>query len=289
MISRERIIPILATFFIINASSAFFIGSGFGFTAQAKNIFHKDQASYAEVSTTSEQTLSNIASSTEKIDLPILVYHIVRPSYPDDSEAVRTLALTPEIFDAEMMYLDKTGHHIVSFSDLENYFRSGTLLPDKPVIISFDDGWSDQFKYSFPTLKKYNFKATFFVFTNSIGRHDFLTWEELQEMLDAGMTIGSHSRSHPYLANITDPDTLWDEIYGSKVLLEKHLGIHVNEFAYPFGQYNADTVAMVVKAGYRSGRGDFYSGKQTADRLYELSAMNAPTTMEFFVMRFPSR
>ena len=212
------------------------------------------------------------------------------PRYPSDSKAVRALAHTPEVFDAEMKYLDDVGYHVISFHELENYFKNGTALPARPIIISFDDGWGDQFMYAFPILEKYHYPATFFVFTNPIGTKGFMTWDQLRTMQKAGMTIGSHSRSHPYLTRIADPKKLWNEINGSKQALERQLGVTVNEFAYPFGQYNADIVAATVQAGYLSARGDrYYRGEQTADRLYELDALNAPTTLALFARMFPAR
>ena len=153
---------------------ALYVATNWSHAAQGGETLLKDQASYAEVSTTSTQDMMIIASSSRKINLPILVYHIVRPSYPSDSAAVRALALTPEVFDAEMDYLETAGYHIVQFSDLEHYFDDGKPLPANPIILSFDDGWGDQFTYAFPILQKYHYTATFFVFTNSIGRPGFL-------------------------------------------------------------------------------------------------------------------
>ncbi len=251
-------------------------------------VFLNDEPSYAEISTTSPLFATVSTSTLGAIDLPILVYHIVRPSYPTDSAAVRALGHTPETFDAEMKYLQDAHYHVVKFSDLENYFKNGKLLPPNPIIISFDDGWSDQFTYAFPILEKYHYTATFFVFTNPIGRRGFLSWSDLKALLAAGMTIGSHSRSHPYLTRDTDPAVLWNEIAGSKEALEKHLGITVGEFAYPFGAYNANIVAMVQKAGYLSARGDRMSGEQAASHPYELGALNAPTTLALFKQRFPA-
>ncbi len=256
---------------------------------QPAGSFLDDETSYAELSTTSLQGLPASAPSEKKLNLPILVYHIVRPSYPSDDAAVRALALTPQTFDAEMSYLQTAGYHVVRFSDLENYFENGAPLPSNPVIISFDDGWGDQFAYAFPLLKKHHYPATFFVFTNAVGRRGFLSWNELRALVAAGMTIGSHSESHPFLTRISDPAALWNEIDGSKQILEQRLGISINEFAYPFGAYDPAVVAMIRKAGYRSARGDFFSGEQTADRLYELSALNAPTTTPLFEKQLPLR
>ncbi len=284
MSRRARIATVV--FCVALTGSAFLVTKDFpkinGLTNEAAA---GNQAFYAELSTTSTQSLPSIAGS--KLNVPILVYHIVRPKYPSDDRAVRAIALTPHTFNAEMKYLGTAGYHIVRFSDLENYFRNGTTLPPNPIILSFDDGWSDQFVYAFPILKKYHYPATFFVFTNAIGHKGFLTWNELHQLLAAGMTIGDHTRSHPYLTDITNPAVLWNEINGSKQVLQKNLGVTINEFAYPFGAYNPTIRAMVKKAGYRSARGDYFSGEQSASRLYELSAINAPTTTALFMRRFP--
>lgn len=228
------------------------------------------------------------ASSTASVAVPILVYHIIRPSYASDDAAVRAIALTPEVFDAELTHLHDAGYHVVSFHDLEAYFANGTPLPSKPIILSFDDAWRNQFVYAFPLLKQHGDTATFFVFTNAIGNKGFLTWDDLHALIAAGMTIGDHSRSHPFLTRIKDTEKLKDEISGSKQVLEKGLGSSVTEFAYPFGQYNSAIIALVKQAGFESARGDYWSGsRQTAAREYTLSALNAPTTTAEFDRMFP--
>ena len=249
------------------------------------------QTLYAEVPPAVPTPADAAATSTANMPVPILVYHIVRPAYPTDSRAVTGLAHTPQVFDAEMKYLGEAGYRLTTFAALESHLTEGTPLPANPVIISFDDGWSDQFTYAFPILKKYHYAAEFFIFTNAIGRRGFLTWNDLRVMRDAGMIIGSHSRSHPFLTKIIDPARLWDEIDGSKLLIEKMLGITVNEFAYPFGQYGATTTALVAKAGYKAARGDYLKKGGTASlaTLYALGALNAPTTTAAFMLRFPKR
>jgi len=245
--------------------------------------FRNGEAFFAET----PQTPPAASSTAERIRVPILVYHIIRPSYPSDSPAVKSLAQTPEVFDAQMQYLADAGYRVIPFSALENNLKDGAPLPPHPIVISLDDGWSDQFTYAFPLLKKYQYPATFFVFTNPIGSRGFLTWEELRTLRDAGMTIGAHTRSHPFLTKITDPAILWREIAGSKQTLEKNLGITVNEFAYPFGRYDAAIVAMVEKAGYTAARGDYLTKKELPNPLYELGALNAPTTVDLFARKFP--
>jgi len=286
---HARILMISISCIAVAGGTFFFAESHARSPGSKGAISPNDEALYAEVSVPAAPSQQRTASSTETLRLPILVYHIVRPSYPSDSPAVQAIAHTPEVFDAEMKYLGDAGYHIVSFGDLEDYFRSSAAMPEKPIIISFDDGWSDQFQYAFPILEKYHYTATFFVFTNPIGTKGFITWDELRTMLNAGMHIGSHSRSHPYLTHIDSPAVLWNEIDGSKRVLEKQLGVTINEFAYPFGMYDDDIRATVVEAGYLSARGDrYYKGDQSAGRLYELDALNAPTTMALFAQKFPS-
>ncbi len=257
--------------------------------AGAKIRFLNNQVLYAETASTATSEATTTSSTAESVAVPILVYHIVRPAYSSDSAAVRALAQTPEIFDAQMQYLADAGYHITTFNALEAYFRNDTPLPTNPVIISFDDGWSDQFTYAFPILQKYHYPATFFVFTNPIGHRGFLSWNNLRIMHDAGMTIGSHTRSHPFLTKISSPAILWNEIDGSKKIIEQNLGITVHEFAYPFGQYDPSVIGLVQKAGYALARGDYprKGGWVTSEQLYTLGALNAPTTTATFMLDFP--
>jgi peptidoglycan/xylan/chitin deacetylase (PgdA/CDA1 family) len=223
-------------------------------------------------------------SSTE---VTILVYHIVRPSYPTDPETIKKFAVTPEVFDQEMAYLQANGYHVIPFSALEDYLYRGMLLPPRAVVLNLDDAWEDQYVYAFPILKKYYYTATFFVPSNFPSHSNFLTWGQLREMVAAGMTVGSHSRSHPYLTSITSTSTLWDEIYGSKQELEQKLGVKITEFNYPFGMFNTAIVEMVKKAGYRAARADYYVPIDSSSDPYTLGALNAPTDLATFEKYFP--
>lgn len=245
-------------------------------------------SSLPSVAATTIESRVSPPAATSTILLPIIVYHVVRPSYPDDSEAIKEEAVTPEIFDEEMNWLKTAGYTVVGFKDLEAYFASSTPLPPHPIILSFDDGWSDQYEYAFPILQKYGYRAEFFVFTNAVNTKGFLTWDELKEMQAAGMTIGSHTESHPYLTRITDPKKLWAEVDGSKEILEQRLGAPVREFAYPFGLHNASTTADIEKAGYAVARSDSYGLMQSPDKRYVLPVVNAPITLASFEQHFPN-
>jgi peptidoglycan/xylan/chitin deacetylase (PgdA/CDA1 family) len=124
-------------------------------------------------------------------------------------------------------------------------------LPAKPIIISFDDGYRDNYENAFPLLRKYGQTATFFIFTQPIqtANVDYLTWEMVAEMRQAGMEFGSHSHTHPDLSG-RDTDFLINEILTSKQAIEEHLGEPIRIFCYPAGRYDELTIRVVKSASF---------------------------------------
>ena len=218
-----------------------------------------------------------------KAKVPILVYHHVSQSDSEGSPGLRRLTVTADVFAQQMQYLQDKGYHVITFSDLADYFEQGRELPTLPVIISFDDGWETPFEYALPSLEKYHYSATFFIVTDYIGRPGFFSWPQLQTLLTDGMRIGSHSRSHPRLNKITNPAKLWDQIYNSKTILETQLETPVQEFAYPYGSYNAKAAEAVKLAGYRAGRGCCSGIAHTSVDVFKLKAVMVPNDMENFI------
>lgn len=207
------------------------------------------------------------------VGLPIIVYHSVRPNFVGQTAEVKRYTVEPEVLDSELAYLRDNNYHVVSLEALSRYFDNGIPLPSKPIVLTFDDGWKNQYVYAFPILKKYGFTATFFVFTSAIGHKNFMTWDQIREMDSAGMTIGGHSRTHPYLTKITDPVALTKEISGGKQVIEEHLGHPISTFAYPFGLYDATTTRAVLDAGYRIARTSKPGLWHTKEGLLETSAL----------------
>ncbi len=240
----------------------------------------------ADVSGSVKEELKNKnETETEKIvKVPIFIYHSVAPYYPSESNYKKRFSVEPDVFEKQMSYLKNHGYSVVSFDDLINYFLSGAPLPEKSVILTFDDGWENQYKYAFPILKKYNYTATFFVFTNAIGRERFLTWSQIKEFVAAGMTIGDHTKSHPYLHKITDENELRKEIIGSREILERELGKKIDIFAYPFGRYNQEIVDVLKENGFRAARTDGYFGTlHTQSSLFTLKSIEAENDLAKFI------
>jgi len=226
----------------------------------------------------------NEAPASGAIKVPILVYHSMSPYYPSESEYVKKFDVEPDNFDKQMRYLKENGYTVIPFDSLIRYFSDNLSLPKKPIILTFDDGWESQYRYAFPILKKYNNTATFFIFTNAIGHKHFLTWPQIKEFVAAGMTIGGHTKSHPYLYKITDKNELYKEIVESKKILEGNLPKKIDIFAYPFGHYNEEIIKILKENGFRAARTDGYKGVfHTSNDLFTLKSIDANNDLTKFI------
>ncbi len=223
------------------------------------------------------------AAHEDGLNVPILMFHSVRPAYPSDTADLKMFRATPEVFDKELTYLEQNNYHVITFDDLIAAFNGKEDLPSKPIILTFDDGWHNQYEYAFPILKKHNIKATFFVFTNPLGLPHYLSWDEIKEMDTYGMMFEAHTKSHPYLNKITDDKVLTEEIVGSKKVLEEKLGKPVNYFAYPFGVYNDHTVEVVKQAGFLAARSTTRGIVQMPGDLYSLKIINVNDNFQGFI------
>lgn len=181
-----------------------------------------------------------------KFYAPILTYHHIALRRSQDSYYV-----SPEIFEEQMGWLKNNHFTVISYDQFYNATLKKASLPEKPVVLTFDDGNLDQYQNAFPILKKYNYPAIFFINTDPIGRGGKMTWPEINEMFLAGMTIGSHTLSHPNLTKIKN-NQLERELTKSKFILEQKLNTKINHFAYPGGSYNDQVIKAAQKAGYLS-------------------------------------
>ncbi len=196
------------------------------------------------------------ATSTGAIKIPVMVYHSVRAHVSGESAIQDQYDITPELLESELVYLKEHGYTTIQFAQVIGYFDHDTPLPEKPVILSFDDGWENQYTHAFPLLKKYGMTGTFFIYTNPIDhqKKHWMTWKQVVALDQAGMEVAGHSRTHPMLTKITTDQGLDKEILGSKQILEQHLGHTITVFAYPFGMRDARVITAVKRAGYLLAR-----------------------------------
>ena len=162
--------------------------------------------------------------------LPVLTYHRVVPW----AHKHGPLLVSPESFRRQMSFFQRNHYHVLSLREAAPYIASSRFPPPRSVVITFDDGYDDNFIYAFPILKKYGFPATIFMVAGEVGKPNFLNWEQLREMTYHGIAIGSHTITHCYLPR-ESRERMREEIFNSKKILEDELGGEVVSFCYPVG------------------------------------------------------
>lgn len=214
-------------------------------------------------------------------NVPVFMYHSIAPWHAGMSRVQRDLTVEPAVFEEQMRHLKENGFTAVRLEALVDHLLRGTPLPEKPVVLTFDDGWDNQYRFALPILVKYGHQATFFVTTDFLGHGRFLTWPQLKEMESRGMSIGSHTMSHPFLARLSDP-RVRREVEGSKTALEKFLGHPVRTFAYPYGSYNNRVASAVRAAGYDAARSVASGRRHSAAGRYGLRCLAAVNSLKTF-------
>ncbi len=200
--------------------------------------------------------------------VPILSYHKV-----GDTEEAYSVA--PGDFERQMAYLADKGYTAVTMADLVNHMTAGKPLPPRPVVITFDDGYADNYYTALPIMAKYGMRATVFVVTDFLDERPYLTWDEVKALRAAGTEIGSHTLHHRALPDLPAGERVRD-LMMSKEGLEWRLDAPVRFLAYPFGRYDADTIAAVKTAGYRAAVSTRLGLNNPGDDLYALKRINIP-------------
>jgi peptidoglycan/xylan/chitin deacetylase (PgdA/CDA1 family) len=182
--------------------------------------------------------------------VPVIMYHDVLP------EKEVFFDVTIEEFEADLQFIQENGLTPISLDQLLRHLNSGIPLPEKPILLTFDDGYAGHYEYVFPLLQEYGYPAVFGIYPDKVegqyGRST-VTWEQLQEMAaDPLVTIASHSLTHPNDLRGLEPAQMDQEIIESKRILEAELGIPIEHFVYPVGKYDEEVQRWVTRAGYRS-------------------------------------
>lgn len=179
-----------------------------------------------------------------KTEIPVLGYHRINN---EDHDA---LTLSTDEFEAQMRYLKNNGYTALTPDQLYEYLKFGREIPYKSVLITFDDGYEDNYSNAYPILRKYSLDATIFLISHYIGMPKYLTWDEINAMKDHQIQFEGHTYTHPHLNQIVDEQELKQQLLDSKTDLEKHLGYPVKYFAYPYGDYNQHVIDALKEYGY---------------------------------------
>jgi peptidoglycan/xylan/chitin deacetylase (PgdA/CDA1 family) len=226
-------------------------------------------------------TAAPVVAATPKIKKPVVdqtaqvlifCYHrlVDKIRYPGTE-------ITPAAFEAQMKELKDKGITVISMQDLLAWKRGEKNIPPRAAVVSFDDGWKSQYEVAWPIMKKFGYPLTLFIYTEgvrggSLGGGEAITWEQLADMRDNGVDIQAHTATHQDLREghtvmVIEPGAkrtkkkltgadyekwVQNEVVGCKELLEQRLGIKVNCFAVPFGNYNEHVKELARNAGYEA-------------------------------------
>lgn len=198
--------------------------------------------------------------------VPILCYHRF-------GEEKARMVVSPESFREQMEYLADNGYRVIPLGELPGFLDGREALPERSVVISFDDGYKSTYLVAYPILKAHWFPATIFVYTDFVNAKAALTWAEMREMVDSGLIdIQSHSKAHSNLALHAHSEDesayrqrVAREISVPSAMIRENLGVTPRAFAYPYGDANELVLEQVRAADYamavtvRAGGNPFYA------------------------------
>jgi len=211
---------------------------------------------YQTPTPTLEQTNEN-----KRIKVPILMYH----SVTDKLWGYKNLHVSPKELENQVKYLSENGYTSLHFSELNNVSQY-----KKPILLTFDDGYENNYTEAYPILKKYNIKATIFVCTNFINKKNDLTIDEIEKMKGL-IDIQSHTVNHLDLSTLDD-NKLDNELKLSKEKLEELTGKEITTLAYPAGKFN-NKVIEFTKKYYKYGVMDRPTGFYTGEDHYKVKRL----------------
>lgn len=192
------------------------------------------------------------SSPSATFRVPILLYHYVE-YVKDPKDTIRqSLNINPDIFEEEVKTLLGAGYSFITMKDLADILDGTKLLPTKPVVLTFDDGYRDFYIDVLPILKKYQIHATAYLVSGFIGGSNSMLASQVVEATQSGLVeVGAHTVHHTYLKG-RPLESAKFEINQSKKDLEKEFNIHIVSFAYPYGAFDKQAVDLVKEAGFKT-------------------------------------
>lgn len=187
-------------------------------------------------------------------NVPILMYHHIG-NVPVGADKVRQgLTVSTDTFKRQLALINKRKYHAITFVDIDNYVNHGVALPSKPIMITLDDGYDDNYANAFPALQANEMRAVFYIITDKVGTDGYMSWPQVKELKAANHEIGAHTRTHPDLAVISaNQQKLKEEIVHAKKILEDQQLGPILSLAYPSGKYNT-IVAVLAGETYEFSR-----------------------------------
>jgi peptidoglycan/xylan/chitin deacetylase (PgdA/CDA1 family) len=190
------------------------------------------------------------AAILAKKEVPVLCYHNIKNFDASAGPMTKVYSVKPADFASQMKALSDAGYHTILPNQLREYLLHDAPLPEKPVMITFDDTRGEQFSIGAAEMDKYGFKGVFFVMTVSINRPNYLTTDQIKDLSDTGNVIAAHTWDHHMVTQYAGDD--WNtQLVKPKKKLEDITRKPVDCFAYPFGLWNKEAITKVKESGYQ--------------------------------------
>ena len=212
---------------------------------------HVAERSVAPLAQRDVESLHIVPAGRASVHVPILMYHYIRVN-PDPRDRLGfNLSVTPGDFTAQMDWLQANGYHPIDFDDLRGYLLGHGTLPDRPIVLTFDDGYRDMYTTAFPILRAHHFKGVAYIVSGFLNAPNNVTAQQVVEMEGNGIQIGSHTVSHIDLTRASAGE-LHRQLTDSRAALEALLGRPVVDFCYPSGRLDDGVARAVEEAGYQT-------------------------------------
>ena len=201
--------------------------------------------------------LNNVRKISETNNIPILMYHevVAEDEYNFNAKRIKNpYILTVHQFEAQINFLHKNCYSTISLNTLVSVLKGdqNIFLPDKPIILTFDDGFENIYLNVLPILIRYNFLATFFVIINKIDHEMMMSWKQIEELYNYGMSVQSHTMNHQLMKGLNYNEILY-ELSESKKKLQDYLQCSIDFLSIPHGSYNKFYKDIAKKLGYLGG------------------------------------
>lgn len=223
-------------------------------------------------------------SASSQVSIPVLNYHSVT------IDPGNVVVISPAKLEAQMKYLHDHGYTPISLATFINLIekKSGLTAPDKPVLLTFDDGYVDNVEEAMPILAKYNFPATLFMSPGMVEDPSYLNWEQVKQLQQAGWDIQPHGMTHPHLPQLTAEQQAF-EITEARKLIEEKLGTEADVFCYPYGEYNQTTLKLLKDHGFRYAFtiDQGYTTNQQSPYLLKRLFINGEENLKSFINKLP--
>ena len=223
-----------------------------------------------------ENKLEYLNIAPEEVKIPILMYHSISDDDPNNN-----LLVPPSMFEEQMAWLEANEFTAMNLDEALDAMETGKV-PKRPVVITFDDGYSDNYTNAFPSLKNHGLKATFFVITDGVDDGYYMSSEMLKEMQSNGMSIQNHTANHLELDKLSREDA-YDTIKRGQDFLRNNIGSDANYLCYPVGKYNSETIEIEKELGIKAATTTQGGISSIGDGLYQLKRVRIyPMSIESF-------